>query len=197
MKIPDYCFLRHGQTAFNYAGILHGQLDSELTELGKRQAAKQGKLLKKLGLPSNTFIYSSPLGRAVATAEIVKSYCSFSIKTDQNLSEVMMGEWQGKTWDDIGLNASNSFPKSMTKFEASLKAPKGESFRDLQVRTKSFLSKISTPTIIVAHGVILNILRAEICNLSFPEMSHLSQNQGEVFAVRNGQEFNLNSVKLN
>ena len=106
-----------------------------------------------------------------------------------------MGEWQGKTWDDIGLNSSKSFPKNLTKFEASLMAPKGESFRDLQVRTKIFLSKISTPIIIVAHGVILNILRAEICKLSFSEMSRLSQNQGEVFAVRNGQEFNLNSVK--
>ena len=57
MKIPDYCFLRHGQTAFNYAGILHGQLDSELTELGKRQAAKQGKLLKKLDLNEKTSLY--------------------------------------------------------------------------------------------------------------------------------------------
>jgi len=192
MKTPDYCFLRHGETAYNYAGVLHGQLDSGLTELGKRQATKQGKALKKLRLPIDTLIYSSPLGRAVATAEIIKTYCHFSIQTDINLSEVMMGEWQGKTWNEIALTSPNNFPNNMTKFELSMTAPMGETFEDLQRRAKSFLLKISTPTIIIAHGVILNILRAEICNLPFSGMAHLSQKQGEVFLIKNGKELNLN-----
>ena len=191
MKTPDYCFLRHGETAYNYAGVLHGQLDSELTELGKRQAVNQGKALKKLRLPSDTLIYSSPLGRAVATAEIIKTYCRFSIQTDINLSEVMMGEWQGKTWNEIALTSPNNFPNNMTKFELSMTAPMGETFQDLQSRAKSFLLEISTPTIIIAHGVILNILRAEICNLPFSGMAHLSQKQGEVFLIKNGKELNL------
>ena len=192
MKIPDYCFLRHGETAYNYVGALHGQLDSKLTKLGKRQAVKQGEALKKLGLPSDTLIYSSPLGRAVATAEIIKTYCPFAIQTDINLSEVMMGEWQGKTWNEIFLTSPKNFPRNMTKFELSMMAPMGETFEDLQRRAKSFLLNISIPTIIIAHGVILNILRAEICNLSFFEMAHLSQKQGEVFLIKNGEELNLN-----
>ena len=192
MKIPDYCFLRHGETAYNYAGVLHGQLDSELTELGKRQAVNQGKALKKLRLPSDTLIYSSPLGRAVATAEIIKTHCHFAIQTDINLSEVMMGEWQGKTWNEIALILPENFSKNMTKFELSMMAPMGETFKDLQHRAKNFLLKVSTPAIIIAHGVILNILRAEICNLSFSEMAHLSHKQGEVFLIKNGKELNLN-----
>jgi broad specificity phosphatase PhoE len=131
MKIPDYCFLRHGETAYNYAGVLHGQLDSELTELGKRQAVNQGKALKKLRLSSDTLIYSSPLGRAVATAEIIKTHCHFAIQTDINLSEVMMGEWQGKTWNEIALILPENFSKNMTKFELSMMAPMGETFKDL------------------------------------------------------------------
>ena len=51
MKTPEYCFLRHGETAFNKAGILHGQLDSDLTELGKSQAIQQANSLKKINFP--------------------------------------------------------------------------------------------------------------------------------------------------
>ncbi len=47
-KNPDYFFLRHGETAFNRAGVLHGQLDSKLTDLGISQAQEQGKFLKNL-----------------------------------------------------------------------------------------------------------------------------------------------------
>ena len=148
--------------------------------------------LKKLRLPSDTLIYSSPLGRAVATAEIIKTHCHFAIQTDINLSEVMMGEWQGKTWNEIALILPENFSKNMTKFELSMMAPMGETFKDLQHRAKNFLLKVSTPAIIIAHGVILNILRAEICNLSFSEMAHLSQKQGEVFLIKNGKELNLN-----
>ena len=54
MKIPDYCFLRHGETAFNKAGMLHGQLDSDLTELGKSQAIQQAKSLRKLHFSHDT-----------------------------------------------------------------------------------------------------------------------------------------------
>jgi glucosyl-3-phosphoglycerate phosphatase len=191
MKIPDYCFLRHGETAYNLAGMLHGHLDSKLTELGVWQAAQQGRALQQLRLPSNTLIYSSPLGRAVATAEIIKTYCPFSIKIDENLSEVMMGKWQGKTWNEIAMDLPESLSKDITKFELSLLAPRGEALAELQLRAKSFLSKVSNPAIIVSHGVMLNILRGEICNLSFFEMSHLSQKQGEVFLIKNGAEFSL------
>ena len=85
MKTPDYCFLRHGETAFNKAGILHGQLDSDLTDLGKSQAISQAKFLKKIDFPKDTLIYSSPLGRAVTTARIITRFCAFNVQTDINI----------------------------------------------------------------------------------------------------------------
>lgn len=181
MKTPEYCFLRHGETAFNKAGILHGQLDSDLTELGKSQAIQQANSLKKIHFPGDTLIYSSPLGRAVSTAKIIKSYCSLNVQTDQNLAEVMMGEWQGKTWNEIRANAPELFSSNKTKFEISMLAPKGERYCDLCRRAERFISGVSTPAIIISHGVILNILRGLIYNLSFEKMANLSQRQGEVF----------------
>ena len=184
MKSPSYFFLRHGETAFNRAGILHGQLDSRLTDLGLSQAKEQGKLLKNLNLPNTTVIYSSPLGRAVATAEIIKTFCSFKIQTNSDLSEVMMGDWQGKTWKEIKKDAPQLFSDNKTKFEVSMLAPKGERYLDLSRRAQRFLSNVSTPAIIVSHGVMLNILRGIIYNLSFSSVSTLSQQQGEVFCSK-------------
>jgi len=183
MKSPDYFFLRHGETAFNRAGILHGQLDSRLTDLGEAQARQQGKFLKDLNLPKTTVIYSSPLGRAVATAEIIKTFCSFEIQTNSDLSEVMMGDWQGKTWGQIKKDAPHLFSDDKTKFEISMLAPNGERYLDLHQRAERFLSKTSTSVIIVSHGVILNILRGITCNLPFLEVTKLSQQQGKVFVI--------------
>ena len=185
MKIPDYCFLRHGETAFNKAGILHGQLDSDLTELGKSQAIQQAKSLKKINFSRETLIYSSPLGRAVSTAEIIKNYCSLNVQTDQNLAEVMMGEWQGRTWNEIRVKAPQFFSNNKTIFEISMLAPRGERYFDLCRRAERFISSVSTPAIIISHGVILNIVRGLIYNLSFEQMTKLSQRQGEVFISAN------------
>ena len=184
MKNPDYFLLRHGETAFNRAGFLHGQLDSNLTDLGVSQAQQQGKFLKNLNLPDTTVIYSSPLGRAVATAEIISAFCSFEVRTNSDLSEVMMGDWQGKTWDEIKQADPKLFSDKKTKFEISMLAPKGERYLDLYRRAERFLSKVSTPTIIVSHGVMLNILRGIIYNLSFPLIVNLSQQQGIVFKAK-------------
>tara|TARA_Y100000739_G_C20458913_1_gene395845 strand:- start:144 stop:710 length:567 start_codon:yes stop_codon:yes gene_type:complete len=184
MKNPDYFFLRHGETAFNRAGVLHGQLDSKLTDLGISQAQEQGKFLKNLNLPDITVIYSSPLGRAVETAEIITTFCSFEIRINPDLSEVMMGDWQGKTWDEITIDDPELFFDNKTKFEISMLAPEGERYLDLSRRARRFLSNACTPSIIVSHGVMLNILRGITCNLSFRQVSKLSQKQGEVFVVK-------------
>lgn len=60
--------MRHGQTIWNSLNIITGQLDSPLTENGKRQVLIAAKKIKKTGIE---IIVSSDLGRAIETANIV------------------------------------------------------------------------------------------------------------------------------
>lgn len=62
--------IRHGQTDENLAWRIQGQRDFPLNATGERQAEEVRDRLRNLGI-SFARVYSSPLGRAVRTAEIV------------------------------------------------------------------------------------------------------------------------------
>ena len=62
-------FLRHGQAENNTKKILAGRSPGvNLTEVGIKQAEQSGKMLESLNIST---IYSSPIDRALQTAEIV------------------------------------------------------------------------------------------------------------------------------
>ncbi len=69
--MPRLYILRHGQTEFNLQHRVQGHCDSPLTELGVEQAHAAGAWLADQGVRFER-IFSSPLGRALATAEIVR-----------------------------------------------------------------------------------------------------------------------------
>ena len=69
--MPRLYILRHGQTEFNLQHRVQGHCDSPLTELGVAQAHAAGAWLAAQGVRIER-IFSSPLGRALATAEVAR-----------------------------------------------------------------------------------------------------------------------------
>ena len=63
---------RHGQNLDNVNGILNGHRDEPLTLLGEEQARTTATYIKEAGLTFDA-VYSSPLKRALRTAEIITS----------------------------------------------------------------------------------------------------------------------------
>lgn len=62
--------LRHGQTEFNVKKLVQGRCDSPLTDLGRQQAKMAAAWLKAHGVTPDKVV-SSPLGRAMDTADLV------------------------------------------------------------------------------------------------------------------------------
>jgi alpha-ribazole phosphatase len=60
--------VRHGESELNMENIFFGHLDPKLTEKGQGQAQKTKEILSNINYKE---IYSSPLKRAVETAEII------------------------------------------------------------------------------------------------------------------------------
>jgi len=88
---------RHGQAEWNAKGLIMGQLDSPLTPTGVQQVAKLADYLQSTKFDA---VYSSPLGRAVATAKQLQTKLHVpELHTMAELAERNYGEFQGKSGD--------------------------------------------------------------------------------------------------
>lgn len=178
---PKIWFLRHGQTEWNAVGRIQGRLNSDLTEQGRADARKQAGLIAPFldeveqGAGG---IYASPQGRAQDTARIALGGRDYVV--DARLAEINTGDWEGQLRADVAPGG--------TDIDAYAAAPGGEGMAALQARVEEFLSALTGPSIIVSHGILGKVLRAQACGLNATEMKALSNLQGCVYVLENGRE---------
>lgn len=82
--------IRHGKTELNKANVLQGRSNYPLNDEGIRQAEEAAKMLESIDFD---YVYSSPLIRAVQTAEIVAP--DKEIRLDDRLIEMDYGKYEG------------------------------------------------------------------------------------------------------
>ena len=153
--------VRHGQDTDNAAGLLNGRRDTELTELGRRQARK---VVKKLRDVKAQIIYASPLKRAYETARIIATELGIDeVITDEHLIERDFGILTGKSVSDISKYAGKILPTDRVNY--FLEAEGAEDFPELLKRGKKILNEIQQRhprriVLIVTHGDIGKMIRA-------------------------------------
>src|SRR5690349_12805914 len=92
----ELTLVRHGQSTANRDGILQGQFDAPLTELGRRQASQLGAWFAERGMIWDA-VYCSPLSRARDTARIITDRLGRPPALENaDLAELHAGEMQGK-----------------------------------------------------------------------------------------------------
>lgn len=89
---------RHGHVEGIKPERFRGRVDLPLTEMGRRQAQATALRIASDGRP--VAIYTSPLGRCVATAREIAAATSAPIHTDDRLNDIDYGAWQGLTPDE-------------------------------------------------------------------------------------------------
>ena len=141
-KTTDIYIVRHGQTSLNKSALLQGRSDYPLTEEGEDQAIAAGKWLSAQNIVFDT-VYTSPLIRAVRTAELMTGICCqepacVQTYTDQRLIEMDYGPYEG-----IDLTSP---PPEIREFFSDFvnnPAPKGmEQLSDVVRRAGVFLEEI-------------------------------------------------------
>ncbi|MBM1556806.1 histidine phosphatase family protein [Sulfitobacter mediterraneus] len=182
---PKIWFLRHGQTEWNREFRLQGQLDSPLTQQGQAEAARQAKIMPEI-LAQNPAIYASPLGRVRQTAQIALG--DVPRQEDARLMEIHAGKWQGMTRTEILADRPEWAAQSPTPLEIYEAADGGEGMAAFHARIVDFLNDLTGPSVIVAHGLLGQVLRAEVCGLSTSQAGSLSNLQGCVYLLEYGQE---------
>ncbi|WP_300381028.1 histidine phosphatase family protein [Clostridium sp.] len=148
---------RHGETEWNDRGVMQGWQDSPLTELGKKQGIWLGERMKDLKID---VIYSSPIGRAYNTAELIRGNRDIEIKANDGLKEMKIGLWEGLSQDEImAINEENyyNFWNVPSKY---IKAEGAESFKEVVDRSFKAISQIvekekGKNILIVTHTITL------------------------------------------
>ena len=89
---------RHGETQWNTQGRFQGWANSDLTELGVKQAEWLEQRIRDLEID---VVYSSPTGRAYDTAKILSTKRNLQINKHDGLREINVGIWEGKSQEEI------------------------------------------------------------------------------------------------
>ncbi len=143
--------IRHGQTELNSAHVLQGRSNQPLNETGKEQARGAAQLLAAQGITFKQ-VYSSPLLRAIQTAEIVAP--RVPITTDKRLIEMDYGPYEGT-------DLTSPPPEVLTFFSDFVHnpAPEGmEQLSDVVARTGAFIESICDLTgdvLISTHAIAM------------------------------------------
>ena len=161
--------LRHGQTEYNATSRMQGQLDTELSELGKIQAVAAAQILREQNI---THIYSSDLTRAARTAAVVAELVDVEVRTDRRLRETHLGEWQARTHQEIDTLYPGA--RAQWRHDPQWAPPGGESRVEVARRARQLVNELMVSlgdwdrgtVLLVAHGGTINALTSNLLELS-------------------------------
>jgi broad specificity phosphatase PhoE len=159
--------VRHGETHWNKNGLVQGgDSDIELNDTGLEQARKIAAFLNNEPIIA---IFSSPLQRAVATAEVIASQHQLPVEIDQGLKELRVGDLEGMSIANLRTTFSRFLLQWWQDGEA-MKLPNGESLVDLQQRAwkviEGLLEKHKDGTaVVVSHYFVTLAIILKALNL--------------------------------
>ena len=172
MRVRRLVMLRHGQTEFNAGSRMQGQLDTELSDLGRDQAVAAAEVLAKR---QPLLIVSSDLRRALDTAVALGERSGLPVEVDTRLRETHLGDWQGMTHLEVDAAAPGA--RLAWRNDATWAPHGGESRVDVAARGVPLIAELfadqtewgtdgpERPVVLVAHGGLIAALTAALLKL--------------------------------
>lgn len=158
--------IRHAEAEGNLYRRMHGQYDSGVTELGRRQIAALGRRFQDIHLDA---VYASDLCRTMETAAVLCRQKGLPLRTDPRLREIHVG-----VWEDVPFgNALAEWPEAMVQFIRDPDAwhlEGAETYGDVARRGIEALRDIGEKNLgrtvaVAAHRVIISAMLEHL----FPE----------------------------
>ena len=193
-NLTTLILVRHGESEWNRTGRIQGQVNSPLTDLGISQAGAISDYLSGIFLNQELEIYSSPLERAIQTAQIIAKgidHLSSEVIIEERLNDFNLGEISGTYgWDKV----AEIFPEQA---QLRLQDPMrfhpsgGESGAEFEARLRSLMEDLKgedTTKLLVSHGIVNKFIRGIYKNISGKEMINLGESQNTIYCLEHGDE---------
>jgi probable phosphoglycerate mutase len=189
---PFVYFVRHGQTDWNIEGRLQGQADTDITELGRSQADRNGRILAELIADPDSFDFvASPMRRTRETMERIRTAMGLDprlYRTDPRLIEVHFGDWQGHTFVELEARQPGStVARSKDKWGFVPPGAKGESYQMLLERFRPWFEALERPTVCVTHGGIIRAVFRMVEDMPPRQAARLEVPQDRVLRLSGGR----------
>ena len=178
--------VRHGETTHNVRGIAQGWQDSALSDAGREQVMM---LARRLPMFSPDALYSSPLARAVTTAEAISRITGLEIQTLDDLREMNYGGWEGRSFLDVRKTEEEHYRRWID--DPACPCPGGESHNDVLARMNRALERVGAARrpIVVTHGTAIRIAATSLLGAPVSMSRHLAQDNASInlFLWRGGR----------
>mgnify|MGYP001138203850 CR=1 FL=1 len=167
--MTEIILVRHGETEWNVEEIFRGRIDIGLNETGMKQAELLAQYLSDLKIDA---VYSSPLRRALKTAEMIGSYHKLDVEIAPGLIDFDYGEWQGLPHQEVKDKYKQLYAQWI-KNPHQVRIPAGESLDDVRQRAigvvDKAVAKYEATVALVSHRVVNKVL---VCALLGLDNSH-------------------------
>lgn len=167
--MTEIILARHGETEWNVAEVFRGQIDIDLNETGVKQAELLSGYLSTSAIAA---VYSSPLKRALKTAEIIAQPHKLKVNVDPDLIDFNFGKWQGLSHQEVKEKYRDLYATWITHPE-QVRIPDGEALEDVSKRVIRVRNKVIEnhrgTVVIVGHRVVNKVM---ICTLLGLDNSH-------------------------
>lgn len=194
--------VRHGQSQWNLENRFTGWEDVPLTDLGRDEARRSGRLLRDVRFDR---AFTSDLQRAARTLDIVleeNRNPNVPIDADRALNERHYGSLQG-------LNKAETAAKygdeqvHIWRRSYDVAPPDGESLKDTAARTLPYFESRIAPLVaqgqnilVVAHGNSLRSIVMDLEKLSRDEVMELNIPTGVPIVYELDEKLNVHSKKI-
>ena len=162
--------VRHGENLANITReFSYRKVDYCLTDRGVRQAEQTARYFRSLHAEQPIdAIYSSPLRRAVQTAEIIGAATGHAVTVVEELREINCGEFDGAPPTDEMWDRHDRILQSWRGGDHDVRFPCGEDFHELRARARAALrqaveGRAGQRIVAVAHGGIVGAALSDIC----------------------------------
>ena len=165
----EIILVRHGETEWNIEEIFRGRIDIGLNETGVKQAELLAKYLSDITIDA---VYSSPLRRALKTAEMIASHHKLEVEIAPGLIDFDYGKWQGLPHQEVKHRYKQLYAEWMEN-PHRIKMPDGENLNEVRERALAVVDEVVAKhegtIVLVSHRVVNKVL---ICALLGLDNSH-------------------------
>lgn len=184
MKSKVLYLIRHGLIQSNLEGVYAGRSQEGLTDVGFMQAEQVGSRMRGWGI---AILYSSPLLRAVQTAEAISRQINARVVLEPGLIEMELGPWTGLSKDEVAVRYGAAY-ELWCKRPGDLKMDGMETVEDIRKRLEGVLNRFSKGK---NHHIVAMITHAALIKCAFLHINRLPLNSYHRTHVPNLSTFRI------